>query len=170
MAEVVVSNSFIAKTYNMLMCTRHAAAVRWGGSGSTIVVDDVSVNETRVPAFAGRRMGLRQARAHAVYSRCAWLWVARGAARLACGRVAVLSHRWRVSGAHVLSQLDVFCAEVLPLYFNHSNYASFVRQLNMYCFRKLTVSDGTECEREYFHPHFARDRLADLAVRCRPFR
>ena len=44
---------------------------------------------------------------------------------------------------------------VLPQYYNHANFKSFVRQLHMYSFRKLQVESGW-CV--FVHPEFKRGR------------
>lgn len=70
---------------------------------------------------------------------------------------------WSPSGSsfHVLDQ-GQFAKEVLPKYFKHSNMASFVRQLNMYGFRKVVhIEQGglVKPERddtEFQHPCFLR--------------
>ena len=47
-----------------------------------------------------------------------------------------------IANAHLLEQ------KILPIYFNHQNYSSFVRQLNMYNFHKIrTDQDKPE---QYF--------------------
>ncbi|KAF3822841.1 hypothetical protein GH733_008215 [Mirounga leonina] len=74
--------------------------------------------------------------------------------------------RWRVSqqsgnSFHVFDQ-GQFAKEVLPKYFKHNNMASFVRQLNMYGFRKVVhIEQGglVKPERddtEFQHPCFLR--------------
>ncbi|XP_045047681.2 heat shock factor protein 4 isoform X2 [Desmodus rotundus] len=73
--------------------------------------------------------------------------------------------RWSPSGTSFLvSDQSRFAKEVLPQYFKHSNMASFVRQLNLYGFRKVvSIEQGglLRPERdhvEFQHPSFLRGR------------
>ncbi|XP_075585431.1 uncharacterized protein LOC124492433 isoform X9 [Dermatophagoides farinae] len=67
---------------------------------------------------------------------------------------------WNRNGrSFIIKDQGRFAKEILPLYFKHSNMASFIRQLNMYGFRKVSniehgglKSDGDEVE--FFHHHF----------------
>lgn len=63
---------------------------------------------------------------------------------------------WNDSGTSFLvKNVTELCEDVLPVYFKHSNYASFVRQLNMYDFHK--VREGL-CDNAFKHPLFRRDK------------
>ncbi|KAG3107314.1 hypothetical protein PI124_g12750 [Phytophthora idaei] len=63
---------------------------------------------------------------------------------------------WNANGDTIIvSQLEAFVAMVLPRFFKHRNFPSFVRQLNLYGFHK-TVLDSKRLE--FQHPYFKRGR------------
>lgn len=63
---------------------------------------------------------------------------------------------WNSDGTEfIIQSMNEFSEKVLPMYFKHSNFASFIRQLNMYDFHKLR--SGTQ-EHIYQHPLFLKGR------------
>lgn len=61
---------------------------------------------------------------------------------------------WTDDGrSFVVKNVKAFCEDVLPKYFKHNNYASFVRQLNMYDFHKLRDEENV-----FRHNMFQRDK------------
>jgi hypothetical protein len=64
----------------------------------------------------------------------------------------------------VIEDIMTFQNEFVPRYFNHQKMSSFVRQLNLYGFRKVKWDDLTEHGVAFHHPYFQRDR-PDL-LRC----
>ena len=74
---------------------------------------------------------------------------------------------WNSEGtSFVVQDQDKFSRLVLPKYFKHSNFTSFIRQLNMYGFHKLPNKQGKS---EFCNEFFQRDKpeLMDHVVRRR---
>ena len=70
---------------------------------------------------------------------------------------------WSEDGTQFwVSNIEIFSRDVLPAYFKHNNYASFIRQLNIYGFRRSTEylsgsRHGPSVE-VFRHPLFIRGR------------
>ena len=57
--------------------------------------------------------------------------------------------RWSQNGVYIIiSNIDALSKKILPIYFNHQNYSSFVRQLNMYNFHKIRTEQ--DVQEQYF--------------------
>ncbi|KAI8333094.1 HSF-type DNA-binding-domain-containing protein [Chlamydoabsidia padenii] len=81
--------------------------------------------------------------------------------------------RWTEQGTTVcISNSILFCKSVLPHYFKHNNWHSFVRQLNLYGFRKVYhfniaidyASGRQETVWQFKHRHFHRDSEDSLIL------
>ena len=56
---------------------------------------------------------------------------------------------WSKNGSYiVIENIHSLAKKILPIYFNHQNYSSFVRQLNMYNFHKIRTDSGKQ--EQYF--------------------
>jgi heat shock transcription factor 1 len=66
---------------------------------------------------------------------------------------------WTPDGDSLLiKDVDGFTSKVLPKFFKHKNFSSFIRQLNMYDFSKNKETD----EFIYSHPHFRKGNRVNL--------
>ena len=63
---------------------------------------------------------------------------------------------WDLTGKFfIIKNVHEFTEKILPLYFRHKNYSSFVRQLNLYDFHKLKSENGSQV---YKHRLFSRNK------------
>ena len=66
--------------------------------------------------------------------------------------------RWSNDGKSIIISDSVsLTKKVLPKFYNHHNFASFVRQLNMYNFHKIRT-DPKGNEQNYKHAEFSKDK------------
>ena len=79
--------------------------------------------------------------------------------------------KWSDSGdTLIINDINTFSDLILPEYFNHNNYSSFIRQLNMYGFRKENKEKKTKQE-EYKHEYFrkgSKELLKNITRKKKP--
>lgn len=111
-----------------------------------LLMDDFEV----VPPPAPAR---KQSSVHGATDFISWTWEMVNAGHDEVG--------WSADGERiVVSNPERLATMVLPIYFRHAQYASWVRALNAYNFRKARAG-------QWYHPHFQQDRpeLLKLIVR-----
>ena len=75
---------------------------------------------------------------------------------------------WTDDGSSfVIHDVDLFAKTIIPTVYKHNNWASFVRQLNFYGFRKVK-SEKVTSDCEFRHPCFVRGRPELVASIKRP--
>jgi len=80
---------------------------------------------------------------------------------------------WTADGnMFFIKNIEAFEKKVIPQYFNHSQFSSFVRQLNFYGFRKIQPIRISDCDQStvnyvtFYNENFKRDRT-DLLCNIR---
>lgn len=74
---------------------------------------------------------------------------------------------WSEAGdSMVILDSETFASEIIPQYFKHNNFRSFVRQLNFYGFRKLRAEAANASRWEFKHANFKRGH-PELLVQIR---
>lgn len=65
---------------------------------------------------------------------------------------------WSQNGSFiVITNIHALSQKILPIYFNHQNYSSFVRQLNMYNFHKIRTNPNNN-EQYFIHESFNKSK------------
>ena len=75
---------------------------------------------------------------------------------------------WNKEGTGIIIKDSIaLCQSVLPKYFNHQNYSSFVRQLNLYGFHKIQgiLKEGEGFEHENFTKNNTKEQIKQIIIK-----
>ena len=75
---------------------------------------------------------------------------------------------WNIEGnGLIIKNITKLCEIILPKYYKHNNYSSFVRQLNIYGFHKSQglITDGEKFEHETFGKKITREQIREILVK-----
>ena len=75
---------------------------------------------------------------------------------------------WNIEGTGIIIKDTIaFCQTVLPKYYNHQKYSSFVRQLNLYGFHKIQgiIKEGEGFEHENFTKNNTKEQIIQIIIK-----
>ena len=75
---------------------------------------------------------------------------------------------WNKEGTGIIIKDSIaLCQSVLPKYYNHQNYSSFVRQLNLYGFHKIQgiLKEGEGFEHENFTKNNTKEQIKQIIIK-----
>ena len=75
---------------------------------------------------------------------------------------------WNKKGTGIVIKSTIaLCQYILPKYYNHHNYSSFVRQLNLYGFHKMQgiLKDGEGFEHENFTKNNTKEQIEQIIIK-----
>ena len=75
---------------------------------------------------------------------------------------------WNLEGnGIIIKNINKLCTIILPKFYKHSNYSSFVRQLNIYGFHKSQgiIKDGEGFEHEVFGKNITREQIRQILIK-----
>ena len=75
---------------------------------------------------------------------------------------------WNIDGTGIIiKNRKTLCQLVLPKFYNHHNYSSFVRQLNLYGFHKIQgiKKEGDGFEHDNFKKNITKDQIKQIIIK-----